>query len=206
MDKQKKYHHGDLKNLLIVKVLEAVKTNTLENFSIRKAARILNVSPAAPYNHFSNKQSLIISTILHSKNEFSAYLKNIIIENNMSDHKQLIILGKHYLKYAYDNPEIFIFMFSQSLSGQDRLNTYEEFHKLFVNAIEDNFDEDNFRKRVSINSAVNAAWSIVHGIACLIASKTISDEEVDGYINGKLFDEISAIWAVGVSKPSIYRL
>ena len=57
-----------------------------------------------------------------------------------------------------------------------------------------------------VNSAVNAAWSIVHGIACLIASKTISDEEVDGYINGKLFDEISAIWAVGVSKPSIYRL
>ncbi len=206
MDKQKKYHHGDLKNLLIVKVLEAVKTNTLETFSIRKAARILNVSPAAPYNHFSNKQSLIISTILYSKNEFSAYLKNIIIENNMSNHKQLIILGKHYLKYAYDNPEIFIFMFSQSLSGQDRLNTYEEFHKLFVNAIEENFDEDNFRKRVSINSAVNAAWSIVHGIACLIASKTISDEEVDGYINGKLFDEISAIWAVGVSKPPSYRL
>ena len=56
MDKKKEYHHGDLKNLLIVKVLEAVKTNTLETFSIRKAARILNVSPAAPYNHFSNNQ------------------------------------------------------------------------------------------------------------------------------------------------------
>ena len=35
MDKQKKYHHGDLKNLLISKVLEAVKKNNLENFSCR---------------------------------------------------------------------------------------------------------------------------------------------------------------------------
>ena len=59
MDEQKQYHHGDLKNILIGKVLDAVKKNDLENFSIRKAARILNVSPAAPYNHFSNKQSLI---------------------------------------------------------------------------------------------------------------------------------------------------
>ena len=30
MDKQKTYHHGDLKNLLISKVLEAVKKNNLE--------------------------------------------------------------------------------------------------------------------------------------------------------------------------------
>ena len=36
MDKQKTYHHGDLKNLLISKVLEAVKKNNLENFSIER--------------------------------------------------------------------------------------------------------------------------------------------------------------------------
>ena len=97
-------------------------------------------------------------------------------------------------------------MFSQTLTHKDRINNHDEFHKLFLNAIEESFSLEDLRKRVSINSAVNAAWSIVHGIACLIASKTISDEEVDGYINGKLFDEISAIWAVGVSKPPIYRL
>ena len=63
MDKQKTYHHGDLKNLLISKVLEAVKKNNLENFSIREATRLLNVSAAAPYKHFSDKQSLIIASM-----------------------------------------------------------------------------------------------------------------------------------------------
>jgi AcrR family transcriptional regulator len=205
MDEQKQYHHGDLKNLLIGKVLDAVKRNDLENFSTREAARVLGVSPAAPYNHFEDKQSLILASILFSKNEFINYLKNKILVNESKENKKLSIIGKNYLQYAYDNSEIFIFMFSQTLSNKDRINNYDEFHKLFLDAIEESFSLEDLRKRVSINSAVNAAWSIVHGTAFLIASKTLSDEEVDGYINGKLFNEISAIWAVGVSKPIVYR-
>jgi len=205
MDEQKQYHHGDLKNLLIGKVLDAVKRNDLENFSTREAARVLGVSPAAPYNHFEDKQSLILASILFSKNEFINYLKNKILVNESKENKKLSIIGKNYLQYAYDNSEIFIFMFSQTLSNKDKINNYDEFHKLFLDAIEESFSLEDLRKRVSINSAVNAAWSIVHGTAFLIASKTLSDEEVDGYINGKLFNEISAIWAVGVSKPIVYR-
>ncbi|MDB9762442.1 TetR/AcrR family transcriptional regulator [Alphaproteobacteria bacterium] len=206
MDKQKKYHHGDLKNLLISKVLEAVKKNNLENFSIRDASRLLNVSPAAPYKHFPDKQALIISSILYCQNIFYIYLCEQVEKNIFSSHMQLINLGKCYLKYANENPEIFVFMFSLPLSDKDRLHNYDKFHKLFISTIKENLDEDSFRKRVSISSAVNAAWSMAHGIACLIASKTISDDEVEGYINGKLFDEISAIWAVGVSKPPKYKV
>ena len=206
MDKQSKYHHGDLKNLLISKVLEAVRKNNLENFSIRDSSRLLNVSAAAPYKHFSDKQSLILSSILYCQNIFYTYLFEEVKKNTFSTHMQLTNLGKNYLKYANDNPEIFIFMFSLPLSGKDRLNNYDKFHKLFIDTIKESFNEDSFRKRVSKSSVVNAAWSMVHGIACLIASKTISDEEVEGYINGKLFDEISAIWAVGVSKPPTYKL
>jgi len=206
MDKQKKYHHGDLKNLLIYQVLEVVKKNKLESFSIRDASRLLNVSAAAPYKHFPDKQSLIITSILYCQNTFYTYLYEQVEKNTFSSHMQLINLGKCYLKYANENPEIFTFMFSLPLSGEERLHNYDKFHKLFVYTIKENLDEDSFRKRVSKSSAVNAAWSMVHGIACLIASKTISDEEVDGYINGKLFDEISAIWAVGVSKPPTHKL
>ena len=202
---QKKYHHGDLKKLLINRVIEAVKNNNLEKFSIREAARLIKVSPAAPYNHFNDKQALIIASIYFCKNEFINYLKNKILVNEYNKDKKLSIIGRSYLQYANDNPEIFIFMFSQSLSSQDRINNYEDFHQLFLSAVNEIFSIDDLRKRVSMNSAVNAAWSIIHGTACLIASRTISDEEVEGYINGNLFNEISAIWAVGVSKPIVYR-
>ena len=205
MDAEKHYHHGDLKNLLITKVLEAVKNNYLEKFSIREAARYLGVSPAAPYNHFNDKEALILASIYYCKNKFINHLKNKILTNETHENRKLAILGKSYLKYANDNPEIFIFMFSQTLSNSDRINNYQEFHKLFLDAINESFSIEDLRKRVSMNSAVNAAWSIVHGTACLIATRTISNEEVEGYIKGNLFNEISAIWAVGVSKPIVYR-
>ena len=205
MDEQKQYHHGDLKKLLIKSVIEAVKNDNLEKFSIREAARLLEVSPAAPYNHFNDKQELILASIYFCKNEFINYLKNKILINESHTNKNLAIIGKSYLQYANDNPEVFIFMFSQSLSNKDRINNYQEFHQLFLTAINESFNLDDLRKRVSMNSAVNAAWSIIHGTACLIASRTLSDEEVNGYINGNLFNEISAIWAVGVSKPLVYR-
>ena len=205
MDAQKQYHHGDLKKLLIKSVIEAVKSDNLEKFSIREAARLLEVSPAAPYNHFNDKQELILASIYFCKNEFINYLKNKILINESHTNKNLAIIGKSYLQYANDNPEVFIFMFSQTLSNKDRINNYQEFHQLFLAAINKSFNLDDLRKRVSMNSAVNAAWSIIHGTACLIASRTLSEEEVDGYINGNLFNEISAIWAVGVSKPLVYR-
>ena len=205
MDVQKQYHHGDLKKLLIMSVVEAVKNDNLEKFSIREAARLLEVSPAAPYNHFNDKQELILASIYFCKNEFINYLKNKILINESHANKKLAIIGKSYLQFANDNPEVFIFMFSQTLSNNDRINNYQEFHQLFLTAINESFNLDDLRKRVSMNSAVNAAWSIIHGTACLIASRTLSDEEVNGYINGNLFNEISSIWAVGVSKPLVYR-
>ena len=205
MDAQKQYHHGDLKKLLIKSVIEAVKSDNLEKFSIREAARLLEVSPAAPYNHFNDKQELILASIYFCKNEFINYLKNKILINESHTNKKLAVIGKSYLQYANDNPEVFIFMFSQTLSNKDRINNYQEFHQLFLTAINESFNLDDLRKRVSMNSAVNAAWSIIHGTACLIASRTLSDEEVNGYINGNLFNEISSIWAVGVSKPLVYR-
>ena len=205
MDEKKQYHNGDLKKLLIMSVIEAVKNDNLEKFSIREAARLLEVSPAAPYNHFNDKQELILASIYFCINDFINYLKNKILINESHANKKLAVIGKSYLQYANDNPEVFIFMFSQTLSNKDRINNYQEFHQLFLTAINESFNLEDLRKRVSMNSAVNAAWSIIHGTACLIASRTLSDEEVNGYVNGNLFNEISSIWAVGVSKPLVYR-
>ena len=54
MVQNKKYHHGDLKSKLFDMVLDCVKSKSLNEFSLRKAARAIGVSAAAPYNHFSD--------------------------------------------------------------------------------------------------------------------------------------------------------
>ncbi len=202
MEKQNNYHHGGLKSKLINNLLVAVKNDALESFSIREFARSIGVSPAAPYNHFKDKEDLINSALFVSRKEFLNFLT---AEDGKKDARTLILTGKRYLLYANDNPEFFNFIFSNKNSIQIGDNFYKEINNIFMIVIKNNFDIENFRSRVSLSTAVNAAWSMVHGVACLIANKSIDENEINSYITGKLFDELSAIWAVGISKPPKMR-
>jgi len=204
MKKQDKYHHGGLKDKLIKDLLRAVKRNSLENFSIRESARLIGVSAAAPYNHFKDKQDLIYSALDFSRNEFLEFLITDL-SNVENDLKRLVLIGKNYLLYADLNPEVFNFIFANIDQTKKENNFYIKIHDLFLEVINESLDVTNFRNRVSLNTAVNAAWSMVHGIACLISNRSINNNEIKGYIEGKLFDELSAIWAVGVSKPPKYK-
>ena len=204
MKKQDKYHHGGLKNKLIKDLLIAVKKKSLEKFSIRESARSIGVSAAAPYNHFKDRQELINNALDFSRNEFLEFV--IIDLNNVeNDFNKLVLIGKNYLLYADLNPEVFKFIFSNIDQNKKENNFYIKVHDLFLEVINESLDVTNFRNRVSLNTAVNAAWSMVHGIACLISNRSINNNEIKGYIEGKLFDELSAIWAVGVSKPPKYK-
>ena len=64
MDK-KSYHHNNLKNELIEKGIELVSNYGLSQLSLRKVAQSCNVSHAAPYSHFANKEELVAAMQLH---------------------------------------------------------------------------------------------------------------------------------------------
>ena len=69
MQKDKKaYHHGDLRTQLLEKGIEMIDKNGLQGLSLRKLAAECNVSHAAPYAHFKNKEALI--------NEIESYIAN----------------------------------------------------------------------------------------------------------------------------------
>jgi len=205
MKKKEKYHHGGLKSKLIEDVLLAIKNNTLEKYSIRESARLMGVSAAAPYNHYKDKKELVDSALLFSRKNFLKFLSDKLNDKDLHTQK-LISLGKNYLSFADKNPKLFIFMFTFTNEDNVSDNYYIDIYNLFYEVISTSFDTDNFRSRISLNTAVYAAWSMVHGIASLIANRSINKREIKGYIEGKLFDELSAIWAVGVSKPPKYRL
>ena len=58
-NREDKYHHGDLKECLIKAGLKLLVEEGVDNFSLRKTAAMCNVSHAAPYKHFKNKEELI---------------------------------------------------------------------------------------------------------------------------------------------------
>ena len=53
------YHHGDLRRALVDAALAIVTDEQDWTFSLREVARRAEVSHAAPYNHFTDKNDLL---------------------------------------------------------------------------------------------------------------------------------------------------
>jgi len=53
------YHHGNLRQALIEAGIKIINESGEENLSLRKVAALCNVSHAAPYAHFKDKDELL---------------------------------------------------------------------------------------------------------------------------------------------------
>ena len=53
------YHHGDLRNALVVAAIELVEESGVDSFSLREASRRVGVSPSASYRHFRDRFALL---------------------------------------------------------------------------------------------------------------------------------------------------
>jgi AcrR family transcriptional regulator len=60
------YHHGDLRASLLASARELVDASGPENLSLRAVARRAGVSPNAPYNHYADKDALLVALAAHS--------------------------------------------------------------------------------------------------------------------------------------------
>ena len=53
------YHHGDLRRALVTTALELVRAGGPDAVTIREVARRVEVSPAAIYRHFPDREALV---------------------------------------------------------------------------------------------------------------------------------------------------
>ena len=76
------YHHGNLKETIINEVLELLNYKNFEEISFRSIARKIGVVSSAPYNHFKDKNHLIMEIILLGEKKL---LNTILLEKNKSN-------------------------------------------------------------------------------------------------------------------------
>jgi AcrR family transcriptional regulator len=177
-DKDKKYHHGDLRNSLIEAGIELINREGAGKLSLRKVAALCGVSQAAPYSHFQSKEDLLHAMQDHVIQQFMASLENTIQDcNDQHDPRLLVQLGKNYVLFFIEHPQYFTFIFSQAL--------------IVINLALDDDDADNFppfqlfkTKAVPImtdlgmteaqtEDAIIAMWATVHGLAAIATMKNV---------------------------------
>lgn len=191
------YHHGDLKECLIVNGLRLLNEKGINEFSLRKVAAMCNVSHTAPYKHFENKEELIIAISNHVINEFEESLEEIVKLHANEPHKQIIELGKTYVRFMVDNPDYLKFLFlGKSQDGikiknnnfeDSKVGSFEIFKKSAVNFLRSiGVEEDKYSKDIT------AMWAMVHGLAVLLSNQTLSyDGEISELVETMLSEKLN---------------
>lgn len=163
------YHHGNLRNALIGAGLELINTEGEENLSLRKVALKCGVSNAAPYAHFNSKDEFIAAIQQHIMDLFTSTLEQTV-EMYADTPNLLSLLGTAYVKFFYQNPLYFDFLFSRknirinlSLdSGEKELPPL----KILKQAAIQTFSKFDMPEPIMQNKII-AMWALAHGLSAI---------------------------------------
>ncbi|MGL6235998.1 MAG: TetR/AcrR family transcriptional regulator [Segniliparus sp.] len=105
-----RYHHGDLREAVLARAEAALRETGAEGLSLRKLARDLGVSHAAPSRHFKDKQALLDALAVRGFSrlgeEFASASAGSVVERVQE-------LARRYLAFAIENPALLAVMFSR---------------------------------------------------------------------------------------------
>jgi AcrR family transcriptional regulator len=168
------YHHGDLRRALIDAALSLVTEEQDWTFSLREVARRAGVSHSAPYNHFGEKQDLLVAVagagFERLRNRMAASVAGIAAAD-----KALLASGRAYLENALENPALYRLMFGPALAKskggrpQAAHDAGNDARTVLVDIIVRGARSGVFAVApddpVDLEKAVFFAWSLVHGLA-----------------------------------------
>lgn len=194
------YHHGDLRTALLDAAMRIVEKEGASGLSLRAVAKEINVSSAAPYHHFKDKQTLLAALVEVGLRQFNDALEEAA-KNEESPHEQLHDLGVAYVVFATENPKVFELIQKPDFAGEGvpaqlAKERSENFSILFdtIRACMPNASE------IQLRTSCAAAWGLVHGIAVLAIDqrlKAVMPYDDLGSATTKLIEQINFAKAIG---------
>src|ERR1700731_1976958 len=104
LQRPKAYHHGDLRNALIQAGLELLSEGGATSLDLRKVARRVGVSHAAPYRHFADRQALIAAINEEGFHRLAERIQSTLRDVSDEPFEQLLGVARVYVHFAQENP------------------------------------------------------------------------------------------------------
>lgn len=159
-----KYHHGDLRQVLLTEGLALVGERGPDSLSLRELARRVGVSAMAPYRHYPNKDSLLAAIATDGFLQLTKQL-GVVDESCRSGRTPLLQAGIAYVRFALDQPALFRLMFSASKPGgrpSDLDTARADSFGVLMRHIKSKAASD---QRITY---AHGCWALVHGLALLL--------------------------------------
>lgn len=109
------YHHGDLRNTLIVAAAELIEERNSSDFTIIEAARRAGVSSGAPYRHFKDKEALLLSVAELGFLGLRDAIADAISGIQKGTIERIIAAGHAYMRYIIDKQAFYDLMWGELL-------------------------------------------------------------------------------------------
>ena len=194
-----KYHHGDVRNVLLQKAETILKDEGPTGLSLRRLARMTGVSEAAPYRHFDGKDGILAAVAISAFERFAQKLEDVAA--TVTKHEDRIMaLGTAYVGFAIENPQHFRLIFGRERPPLDQYpelrdaadNAFDVLQRA-VTSVDRKADMTLSQAATAYNRAL-AAWSRAHGIAMLVIDGMIvppADINLDDFVLGLLAEDLN---------------
>jgi AcrR family transcriptional regulator len=175
-----------LRRALIDAALALVTEEQDWSFSLREVARRAGVSHGAPYNHFAEKQDLLVAVAAAGFERLRDHMRTAVAGITAAD-EALLASGRAYIELAQKNPALYRLMLGPALAksqdgrpaaaraaANDARSVLEEIIRrgaqsgVFAVSPDDPLDQAK---------VVFFAWSVVHGLSMAL---------IDGFAEGEL--------------------
>ena len=160
------YHHGALREALVATGVELARSGGPGAVVVREAARRLQVSPAAGYRHFADRDALLLAV----RSEALGLLALRMLASADSSDPLLHFrgLGEGYARFALEEPGLFrtvaapgvVVRPAQEAPGRDPFG--------LLSAALDRLVEAGLLPAERRPHADAVAWAAVHGLAVLL--------------------------------------
>jgi len=199
------YHHGNLKEKLLSEGLRLLTEEGYEKFSLRKLARICQVSHASPYRHFADKNELILAVAAEIQNKFNTALKEALDGCSGTQDEKVRAMGKRYVSFFSGNPDYLEVLFLtpeiQDLGAEKHAHCEGSSFETYLSAVMPLFasagDEDPCLPAAVPDGRIPGkylrAWCLIHGLTVLLVKKALPvtgkedwERLVDEVLSGEL--------------------
>ena len=165
------YHHGNLKQALIEAYLELLSTVSADKLSLRKLAAQVGVAPTAVYNHFADKEELVVAVKTRCLFHFADYLETGV-EKAERPRDKIRNLGKAYFQYSIEYEQFFSILFTTEVEDkyitEDLIEGSMRAEGALRASVVELLEENNLpTSQYNEGLGAFACWSLAHGITSL---------------------------------------
>ncbi len=177
----KRYHHGDLRNTLIIAAAELIEESGSLDFAMVEAARRAGVSSAAPYRHFRDRDELLQAVSHLCFLGLTEASRAAVAEKEVGSEDAIIALGNTYVRFMLEHRNFFDLMWGDMgarAMDEERVDLRGSGFYVLADCVAALCERESIAPVDPVELATEL-WAMVHGLSGLAMN-----QQVDRFLPG----------------------